>query len=105
MSRFCIPILQMFRGPTVTVPTNSSGLVFFPAIGPLASGARITIEFEVAYGAGDVTAVNRLLTWTRDSVVVETDADTGSFSFDTSLTLARVGTETCYITPTYIVRA
>ena len=98
-------VLNIFQGPRVTVDTNASGIVFFPAIGALPAGARITMDFQVEYGARDVTAVNRLLTWTRDSVVVETNEEFGSFSFDTSCTVARVGTETCYITPIYTIRA
>ncbi len=60
---------------------------------------------QVEYGSGDTTAVNRLLTWTRDTVAAESNEEIVSFSFDTSLTLARAGTEACYITPVYIVRA
>lgn len=98
-------VLNVFRGPTVTVAANASGIVFFPAIGALPSNARITMDFQVEYGAGDVTAVNRLLTWTRDSAACETNEEFGSFSFDTSCTVARVGTEACYITPIYTIRA
>lgn len=98
-------VLNVFRGPTVTVAANASGIVFFPAIGALPTNARITMDFQVEYGAGDVTAVNRLLTWTRDTVVVETNEEFGSFSFDTSCTVARVGTEACYVTPIYTIRA
>jgi hypothetical protein len=98
-------VLNVFRGPTVTLAVNSSGIVLFPAIGALPANARITMDFQVEYGAGDVTAVNRLLTWTRDTVVVETNEEFGSFSFDTSLTVARVGTEACYVTPIYTIRA
>ena len=44
----------------------------------LPANARITMTFQVEYGSGDVTAVNRLLTWTRDTVVVETNEETHS---------------------------
>lgn len=98
-------VLNAFRGPTVTLAVNASGVVLFPAIGALPANARITMDFIVEYGTGDVTAVNRLLTWTRDTVVVETNEDWGSFSFETSLTVARVGTEACYVTPFYTIRA
>jgi hypothetical protein len=98
-------VLNVFRGPTVTLAVNASGIVLFPAIGALPANARITMDFQVEYGAGDVTAVNRLLTWTRDTVVVETNEEFGSFSFDTSCTVSRVGTEACYVTPIYTIRA
>lgn len=99
------PILKAWKGATETVLAGASGIVFFPGNVVIPAGARITMDFQVEYGAGDITAVNRLLTWTRDTVVVETNEEIGSFSFDTSLTVARVGTETCYITPYYTMRA
>lgn len=99
------PVLAEWRGPRRAIVSGASGVVFFPSEVTLPANARITMTFQVEYGSGDVTAVNRLLTWTRDTVVVETNEEIGSFSFDTSLTLARSGTETCYITPTYKVRA
>lgn len=98
-------VRQVIRGGRRKVDVGASGTLFFPTIADLPANARITMIAQVEYGAGDVTAVNRLLTWTRDTVVTETNEDIISFSFDTSLTLARTGTEACYITPIYIVRA
>lgn len=98
-------ILKAWKGATETLAVNASGIVFFPNNVVIPSGARITMDFQVEYGTGDVTAVNRLLTWTRDTVVCETNEEFGSFSFDTSLTVARVGTEACYVTPYYTMRA
>jgi len=99
------PILKAWKGATETVAAGAAGIVFFPGNVVIPAGARITMDFQVEYGAGDVTAVNRLLVWTRDTVVCETNEEFGSFSFDTSLTVARAGTEACYVTPYYTMRA
>ena len=99
-------VIAVIRGDSVELALGASAVDFFPTY-PLPSGAMITMEVLVEYGATDVGATKRLLTWLVDVSGVTTCEARHSFSFGTSCTVSRGsvgGALTCYVTPVWIIR-
>jgi hypothetical protein len=72
----------------------ASPIDLFPSNIPLTAGQRITMFYRAYFHTADSTTALRLLTWVADGAQVETNTVFGGgFSFDTSLTLDRAGTQ------------